>query len=245
MQPIHGRRAILLRQWPRRLNVIVCFGVAALAMGCQNDSASDHGQRIVERSDVASEQGVTSEPGITSEPDITPLGRISPQRPARPDVPKVLLSEAHAELCTVTTDDRMPPITLPDIHGDVTQLSSLYGERLTVVCFWKGDRAFARSELNDLGPDVAEKFADEGVNVVGIAVEETPESAVQQTKQAGANFPTLVDSDGEAFSQVGTAKLPRTYLLDAEGNILWFDIEYSRSTRRDLHTAIRAALDKS
>jgi hypothetical protein len=36
--------------------------------------------------------------------------------------------------------------------------------------------------------------------------------------------------------------LPRTYLLDSSGKILWFDLEYSRSTRRELNQAIRYVL---
>jgi hypothetical protein len=34
--------------------------------------------------------------------------------------------------------------------------------------------------------------------------------------------------------------MPRTYLLDPTGKILWFDVEYSRSTRRDLSEALDA-----
>jgi hypothetical protein len=41
---------------------------------------------------------------------------------------------------------------------------------------------------------------------------------------------------------VASEKLPRTYLLDASGKILWFDIEYSRTTRQQLLSAIRFSL---
>jgi len=52
----------------------------------------------------------------------------------------------------------------------------------------------------------------------------------------------LLDADGSAMAKVGLEKLPRTYLLDAQGKILWFDIEYSRSTRRELLEAVRFVL---
>jgi peroxiredoxin len=136
----------------------------------------------------------------------------------------------------------MPEIELPDLDGNLRNLSSQYGSKLTVVCFWRGDRALARAELADLGPDVAVAYSGRGVNVVGIAVEETSASARRYAAEAGSPFPILVDADGSAFAKVGSDKLPRTYLLDATGTILWFDIEYSRATRRDLRQAIRAAL---
>ena len=36
-------------------------------------------------------------------------------------------------------------------------------------------------------------------------------------------FPNLLDADGKAFAQVGSEKLPRTFVLDPSGKILWFD----------------------
>lgn len=244
--------------WTGPIRVMLCCGVAILALGCesettpithQNDAAKGNIRPEVatevsaednKRPEVSTKVATSADPS----PSLGPYERIAPRK-VNHEVPKVLLSKAHAKLCTVKTDDTMPPIELPDTEGKVRELSSLYGKKLTVVCFWKSDRAFARSELTDLGPDVSDKFSADGVNVVGIAVQETPESAVRHTKEAGIKFPMLVDSDGSAFSLVGTDKLPRTYLLDAEGKILWFDIEYSRSTRRELHMAIQAALNKS
>jgi hypothetical protein len=50
--------------------------------------------------------------------------------------------------------------------------------------------------------------------------------------------PCLLDTDGSRFSEIASEKLPRTYVLDAEGKILWFDVEYSRGMRRELRNAI-------
>ena len=55
----------------------------------------------------------------------------------------------------------------------------------------------------------------------------------------------LVDADRAYFRQVATEKLPRTYLLDRNGKILWFDLEYSRSMRRELQNAIQYYLRDS
>jgi hypothetical protein len=56
----------------------------------------------------------------------------------------------------------------------------------------------------------------------------------------------LLDSKGELFARIAKDPklkwMPRTYLLDAGGRILWFDVEYSRPMRRDLVEAIRVTL---
>ncbi len=155
-------------------------------------------------------------------------------------IPSVALSKGHAALCKVKVGDTMPDITLPQLGEDSpVKLSSLYGERATVVVFWNSSRRMAREQLADIGPDVIEPFGKSGVTVVGVVVERPTEEALSMLQEAKAEFPNLHDADGQAFAKVGSEKLPRTYVLDPQGKILWFDIEYSLSTRRDLNQTLR------
>ena len=164
-----------------------------------------------------------------------PKGAAAEKQPAK--IPPVALSKAHAALCKVIVGDTMPEITLSPLAGGApVTLSSLFGEKATVVVFWSPDRRMAREQLADLGPDVVAPFGESGVAVVGIAVG----APAAMLKAAKREFPNLLDADGKAFAEVGSEKLPRTYLLDPQGEILWFDIEYSLGTRRELHQALRA-----
>lgn len=171
-------------------------------------------------------------------------GRPAQPRPsatAPPTVPKVVLTEQHAKTCRVKVGDEMPDFQLPSIAGQAQALSALAGRRLTVVCFWDAENPYALEELGDLGPQVAAPFKRQGVNVVAVC-EGSVARAAKVGKSAGAEFPMLVDRDGSVFKQVATKKLPRTYLLDPARRIIWFDLEYSRTTRRDLVQAIHASL---
>jgi peroxiredoxin len=135
----------------------------------------------------------------------------------------------------------MPAFELQELGGNERKrLTDLAGEKATLLVFWKADRRMAREQLADLRYDVIEPFAERGVAVVGIAVEQSAADAEKTLQRAGAKFPHLLDPDGEAFAQVGNEKLPRTYLLDPGGKILWFDIEYSHATRRELNQALQA-----
>jgi peroxiredoxin len=158
-------------------------------------------------------------------------------------IPPVALSKGEESLCRVKVGDTMPAIELDQLGGERKRLTDLAGKTATVVVFWKSDRRMAHQELADLGPDVLEPFGEAGVAVVGIAVDESAESAQEALKLRGANFSNLLDVDGSAFAQVGSQKLPRTYLVDPQGKILWFDIEYSLATRRELHQALRALVE--
>ncbi len=157
-------------------------------------------------------------------------------------VPPVLLSSEHAALSRVKVGDAMPEIELPKIQGGIAKLSALYGKAATVVVFWKGDRQMALDELADLGPDVVQNFGSRGVDVIGVAVAEPAAEARSVIQTTKADFSQLLDADGKAFDKVGSQKFPWTLVLDANGKIVWFDLEYSLATRRELQQALLATV---
>ena len=154
--------------------------------------------------------------------------------PAGPAIPPVLLTAGHAELCSVKVGEAFPAVKLPLLGGQTTELKSLGGKQATVVLFWHPDRWMARTALIDMQRDIASQFDAKQVAVVGIAVRQAAGSVQAALNQAQAKFPQLIDSDGKAFATVGTAALPRLYVLNPAGEIVWFDIEYSEGTRREL-----------
>lgn len=169
----------------------------------------------------------------------TPL---APPPSGSAEIAAVLLTEQHRDMCKVFVGDQMPEVELPDLDGDETKLSSLYGAAATVVYFWNDERALALAGLADLEHDVVKNFGDHGVQVVGIAVGETADDVRHRMADAEAEYPQLIDADRSAFLKMGSEKLPRVYFLDSGGKILWFDIEYSRSTRRELLAGLRYVL---
>jgi len=153
----------------------------------------------------------------------------------------VLLTKQEQTLCRVNVGDRMPAIALPQLGGSrEAKLSDLLGKKATVVIFWKTDRRMTQQQLGDMGRELVEPFGSRGVAVVGIAVKENEADAQAALKKLQVTWPNLLDVKGEVFARVGGEKLPRTYLLDSQGKILWFDLEYSMGTRRDLMQALRA-----
>jgi len=111
-----------------------------------------------------------------------------------------------------------------------------------VVVFWNSSNIYSVEEIRDLGKGIAQDYAEKGLRVVAVNEGDNPRINMEKFKSTGATFQNLLDLDGLYFAKIATEELPRTYLLDADGKILWFDTEYSRSTRRDLLQAIQVAL---
>ena len=157
-------------------------------------------------------------------------------------LPPIHLSKQHEATCVVKQGDALPDFELQDTDGKKHQLSSLLGERLTAVCFWSGKSPAAVQQLLDMEPEILDTFADKGLAVVAINYGDEAGTAKRMVKQIGFTAPLLLDPKGTAFSQVATHHLPRTYLLDENGKVVWFDLEYSPSTRRHLRQAIEYSL---
>ncbi|MCH2594780.1 MAG: TlpA family protein disulfide reductase [Pirellulales bacterium] len=157
-----------------------------------------------------------------------------------PAIPKVYLSTAHARLCELMVGDTFSDILLPLVGGKQTKLYSLRGQQATVILFWQPDRWMAHMALADLQTDIVNKIKPDpaentpDISVLGIAVRQSERDIQAALKKSNASFPQLLDSQGDFFESAGKYALPRVYVLDATGKIVWFDIEYSESTRREL-----------
>jgi peroxiredoxin len=154
--------------------------------------------------------------------------------PSPATIPRVCLSTLHAKWCVAHVGDTFPAVELPRLSGPSTKLDTLYGKQATVVVFWSADRWMSRMALEDLVSFVVEEYDPQEVAVVGLAVRQPARAAQRFLKKTKAEFPQLLDTNGVALAQVGSVALPRLYVLDPAGKIVWFDIEYSESTRREL-----------
>ena len=158
------------------------------------------------------------------------------------EMPKVQMSVGHAAMCKVKVGDAFPDAALADLAGKQKKLSELRGQKLTVVLLWSDKLVFGREALADMLSTVLTPYQKLGVNVVAIDVNDPAATVAKAASAEKDMFPVLLDPKGDYFAKVGTGKLPRIYLLDPQGKILWFDIEYGRTVRRDLQQAIRFKL---
>jgi len=155
-------------------------------------------------------------------------------------MPNVTLSEQHSKLCPIKVGQDFPNLTLADQAGKPQELSKLRG-RYTLVVLWSASVPAAVEELGDLEAYAYQPYKNVGLKVVAV---HTPAGKTKQPNDVLAKlkptFTTLNDTTGELWDKLGKGSLPRTFLLDDQGKVLWFDIEYSRETRRQLQQAMQA-----
>ncbi len=207
----------------------------AACIGCSNGETGDNSASQGEQP-VASDQGDNQPNETAAKPEVT-------EEPAPPPtIPKVILPESLAATCLVKAGDPMPQGQLLDLEGQGKPIQGFFGEKLTVVFFWSARSMYAPGALEHLSKEVAGPFGEKGVRVVTVNEGDTPQAVLQMIETLPTPLPSLMDPDGQYFAQVAKDRPLRPYLLDSQGKILWFDIEYSESTRRDLIQSIRVAL---
>jgi peroxiredoxin len=211
-----------------------------MVLGCSKPEKPPQQESEPAAAPVLGEHELTSPSPEPTEPAEQPPAKPAPP----PKIPDVIMTEALAATCKVKVGDPMPQVELPDLDGKTHRLKELYGQKLTVVLFWNAENPYALQELGDLQLDVFVPYGQKGVHIIAIDEKDSAETVRKKLVDAGAKFTPLLDSDGAYFDKVATEKLPRTYLLDADGKIVWFDLEYSTATRRNLLQAINVALGK-
>ena len=153
-------------------------------------------------------------------------------------------------VATPDLPDRGPHPDLLDIDGwlqsDVTSLEELEG-KVVAVQFWTFGCRNCKATLPHM-QELYEKYADQGLEIVGIhAPEFEYEAEVANIEEAaaelGVTWPIALDPTKRTFHswQEGpTAHWPRVYLLDRDGHIRYDHIGEGRYAETD--AAVQALL---
>ena len=155
-----------------------------------------------------------------------------------PVEPQVELSEQQKKACLKQVGDKLDDITIKDVTNRDVQLREVLSDRLTVLILWSEKSVAGYEQFRRIPVDVLAKFAPHRIKVVAANVGGTVQETQRLTGKAANKVLSLADRDAALFKQFATTGVPRTYVLDAEGRVVWFDIEYSESTRRALDNTL-------
>jgi hypothetical protein len=246
--------------------LLLTFALLAICTGCQESSKPDQPKSsagatfntsIIKADEKADTKKTESKSAETSKHQESAIAKkdnkavqkpaVTPWTPPSSIIPKIVLTDSLRATCLVNVGDVMPDGELTTIDGGKVSIQSQYDDRLTVIFFWwEGGSNYARlsadSAMKDLQTDLAEPYADKGVKVIGVNLGDKPQVVQQDLERIGVKISCYFDPDQAYFHKVATGILPRIYLLDAAGRILWFDTDYSQITRRNLVHVVRILL---
>ena len=224
--------------------------VVAILSGCNQDSADPIGTSDNTESSsptvyspqprqaVVPEQAVVVEAPVTISEPVQDVGLNREDAKAIVHEPIVALSAQHEQTCHVNVNAPFPTLEAKTLDGQMITAESEFGDQATVVVFWNLQHPMAIEQMSRINEEVVTRFRNAKVKVLAINVGDTPEDVRSFLSTVPCDAICLLDEESKAFGQLATGILPRTYLIDSNGVVRWLDLEYSRSTRRELRNAI-------
>ncbi len=116
----------------------------------------------------------------------------------------------------------LPQVLVTSREGTEVRLTDIIGGRPTVLNLWASWCDPCIAELPALAR-LRDALERDGIQVVGIGIQDDPAELERVFRQAGASFPLYFDKNGQVSSRLKVAGVPETFLIDSQGKFLLFD----------------------
>lgn len=121
--------------------------------------------------------------------------------------------------------DTMPDFTLTDLEGDPVSFSSLEGQAV-VLNFWATWCPPCRREM-PLLDDIQKEYGPKGLTIVGVDLDEPPETVRAYVESVGVQYPIWLDDPAQnapdrtrdLFTEIGGVGLPTTVFIGRDSVI--------------------------
>jgi cytochrome c biogenesis protein CcmG/thiol:disulfide interchange protein DsbE len=107
---------------------------------------------------------------------------------------------------------------LPKMNGTKVRLSDLRGHPV-IVNFWASWCVSCREEALHMEA-FWQRYREKGVIVLGVAIQDTPETAREFAKTHGKTYPIALDTSGKTSIDYGVYGVPESFFIDEKGIIV-------------------------
>lgn len=125
--------------------------------------------------------------------------------------------------------------------GEMSLEDALADNKVVVLDFWATWCPPCREGLPVLD-EVAEKYAEQGVTIYAVNVQETEDVAAQFMEQQELSLPVALDIDGSVSEAYGVTGIPQTVVIDADGTIRAVHVGFSPTLADDISAEIEASI---
>ena len=141
------------------------------------------------------------------------------------------------------TGDAIPAFTIVSDNGKQLPSSEFNGNVMLITMFATWCPA-CQLEMAEIEKSLWPRFKDvKGFSLLAIGREHSDEELAEYNKTKGFTFTLYPDKDRKIFDLFAVQFIPRTYLINKEGKIIYMTMGYNEEEFRQLERMIERALN--
>ncbi len=145
-----------------------------------------------------------------------------------------------AKTTLIHAGDVAPDFTVEMLDGSKVTLSELQGKP-TLLIFWATWCPPCRLELSKLQEHIIDPYGDK-INVLPISRGEERGKVKSYISKMGYTFAIGLDGDQSIYSKYATNYIPRCFVIDANGKVLYSGVGYDEVVAKEVEESIEKAL---
>ena len=145
-----------------------------------------------------------------------------------------------AETTLINAGDIAPDFTVEMLDGSKVTLSALQGKP-TLLIFWATWCPPCRLELSKLQEHIIDRYGDK-INVLPISRGEERAKVEEYISKMGYTFAVGLDGDQSIYRKYATNYIPRCFVIDAKGKVLYSGVGYDEAIAKKVEQNIEKAL---
>lgn len=157
------------------------------------------------------------------------------------DAPTITTQDDINETTLIHAGDEAPDFTVEMLDGSKQTLSALRG-KVVLVTFWATWCPPCRQEMAHMQEGVIDHFAGKDLVVIPISRGETRATVESFIKKMDYTFPVGLDHDKSIYLKYATNYVPRSFVIDREGKVVYVAVGYDEVVAEEINAAINASL---
>jgi len=138
----------------------------------------------------------------------------------------LILAQTPEETMLVKVGQKAPNFTVQTLDGHILRLAELRGQVVLINFFatWCGP---CMAEMPELEKQIWKKYKDHNFLVVAIGREHSEAELKKFVREKKFSFPVAPDPKREVYGRFASQFIPRIFLIDKEGKIIYQSSGYS------------------